>query len=304
MRAVVLAADGRPELVELPPPLAGDGERVVEVEAAGLNPIDLATARPGAVLGREGVGILAGRRVYFGSAIAPHGTLAEAALVAADRLVAVPDAVDDGLAIALGVAGQAAWLGLEWRAGLRPGEHVLVLGASGTLGEIAVQAARLLGAGRVVAAARSQESLEHARAIGADAVVRLGEGSQAELAAEFAAAAEGRVDVIVDPLWGLPAAAALDAASAGARLVQIGSSAQREIAFDPKGLRGRLVTIQSFSSSSVPLDVRIPAYERALGFAAKGELTARVRELPLEAAAEAWEMQRESPHAKLVLRVG
>lgn len=117
-------------------------------------------------MGRDG-------RLYFGSTVAPYGAIAERALVERRRLVELPDGVSDGVAIALGVAGQAAWLGLEWRARLRPDEHVLVLGASGVVAAIGVQAARLLGAGRVVAAAPSEAGVEAARSLGADAVMRL-----------------------------------------------------------------------------------------------------------------------------------
>lgn len=311
MLAAILKPDGNPELIEVETPSAGEGSSPVAVAAAGINPIDLITAvadaaaAPVVVAGREGVGRTEdGRRVYFGSIVPPHGALAEIAIVPDERLLELPDDVDDGLAIAPGVAGQAAWLGLEWRAELRPGEHVVVLGASGTVGEIGVQAARLLGAGRVVAAARSEESLRHAEAIGADAVVRLGERPRAEIAAAIDEAAEGRVDVVLDPLWGEPALAALDACSPGARIVQLGSAATAEQPFNPASLRGRLVTIQAFSSSAVPVGVRLAAHRRSLDHAGRGELSARVEELPLSEAPRAWELQRQSPNAKLVLRIG
>ena len=125
--------------------------------------------------------------------------------------------------MALGISGLAAWLALTWRAQLKPGEHVLVLGASGVLGQIAVQAAKLLGAARVVAAARSQKGLEHCLALGADAAVRLGEPE--DFLAALARGAEGRIDVVVDPVYGEPFVAAVNAASFGARLVQIGAGA-------------------------------------------------------------------------------
>lgn len=311
MLAAILKPDGSPELVEVETPVAGEGAAAVAVAAAGLNPIDLITAvndaaaAPVVVAGREGVGRAAdGRRVYFGSIVPPHGALAETAIVPEERLVELPDEVDDGLAIALGVAGQAAWLGLEWRAGLRPGEHVVVLGASGTVGEVGVQAARLLGAGRVVAAARSDEGLRHAETLGADAVVRLGDRPRAEIAAAIDEAAEGRVDVVLDPLWGEPGLAALDACSPGARVVQLGSAAAAEQPFNPASLRGRLVDILAFSSSAVPVGIRLAAYRRSLDHAGRGELSARVEELPLAEAPRAWERQRQSPNAKLVLRIG
>ncbi len=102
---------------------------------------------------------------------------------------------------------------------------MLVLGASGVLGQIAVQAAKLLGAARVVAAARSREGLERCLELGADAAVGL---DQDDLAGALAAAGEGRIDVVLDPLFGEPFAAALGAASFGARVVQVGASAGAE----------------------------------------------------------------------------
>ena len=88
-----------------------------------------------------------GTRVYFDETVAPFGAYAERTLIPAGSGFAVPEELDAGLAVALGVAGLAAWLGLEWRGELKAGETVLVLGASGVVGLIGVQAARLLGAG-------------------------------------------------------------------------------------------------------------------------------------------------------------
>src|ERR1700734_3146168 len=165
MRAAVLKEYGVPAAGEFDEPSAeGPDQAVVDVLAAGLNPVDVAicagrfyAGKPPlpSVAGREGVGMLDGERVYFDAPIAPFGSMAERALVDPASTYALPDGLDDGLAVALGISGLAAWLGLTWRANVQPGEHVLVLGASGVLGQIAVQAAKLLGAARVVASARS-----------------------------------------------------------------------------------------------------------------------------------------------------
>lgn len=305
MKAAKLNPDGTVSLSEMDPPVAGsEEEAVVEVRAAGINPIDLATAAAsaGAGAGREGVGVLDGRRFYFGATVAPYGSFATETLVPRERLYELPDEVDDGTAIALGIAGQAAWLGLEWRARLRRGEHVLVLGTGGTVGMLGIQMARLLGAGRVIAAARSEAGLERARELGADAVVALADRPRDELAAALSEAAAGRLDVVLDPLWGEPALAAMQAVTAGARVVQIGSSSSREAVFNPATLRGRLVELLPFSTAGVPADVRREGYEKSLRFAADGELETAIRELPLADAAEAWELQRSGPGAKLVLK--
>lgn len=110
---------------------------------------------------------------------------------------------DDAVAASLGNSGQAAWLALEWRAKEHPGETVLVLGASGALGRVAIQAARLLGAGRVVGADRNADRLASIAALGCDATVVLGDDSDGDhLPAELLQAAQGGADVVIDLLWG------------------------------------------------------------------------------------------------------
>src|ERR1700730_11347245 len=162
MRAAVLHEYGVPRAEEFDEPVAGPDQAVLEVLAAGVNPVDISfragrfyAGRPSlpCVAGREGVGRLGGRRVYFDGPVAPFGSMAERALIDPREVYPVPDGVDDGVAVALGISGLTAWLALSWRAPLARGEHVLGLGASGVVGQIAVQAAKLLGAARVVAAA-------------------------------------------------------------------------------------------------------------------------------------------------------
>lgn len=310
MRAAVLRKPGVPEYAEFPEPTADDGQAVLDVRAAGLNPIDLVVASGAippllpelpAVPGWEAVGTLAdGRRVYTGAGIGAFGAMAERMLVVEADVYDLPDAVSDGVALALGIAGLAAWLPLAFRAGLQRGEHVLVLGASGVVGQIAVQAARLLGAGRVVAAARSEDGLRRATELGADATVSL-VGDPDDLPDELLSASDGRLDVIIDPLWGAPAWAALRAASPGARLVQIGHSAGAESPFNPAPLRGKLVSILPYSTTGVPSALVAEAYATMVAHAASDELAVEVEEVPLSDVAVAWERQAEHPHRKLVL---
>ncbi|MGH2863743.1 MAG: hypothetical protein ACRDJX_00680 [Solirubrobacteraceae bacterium] len=163
MRAAVLQEYGVPVAGEFEEPSAGPDQAALDVLAAGLNPVDVAicagrfyAGKPPlpSIAGREGVGMLDGARVYFDAPVTPFGSMAQRALVDPSHTYPVPDGVEDGIAVALGISGLAAWLALSWRAELKAGEHVLVLAASGVLGQIAVQAAKLLGAARVGAAAR------------------------------------------------------------------------------------------------------------------------------------------------------
>jgi NADPH:quinone reductase-like Zn-dependent oxidoreductase len=312
MRAAVLRARGEPPAPgEFEDPAPDGGNPVLAVLAAGLNPIDLAIAagkvparerEHPSVPGLEGVGELDGRRYYFDAPVAPYGSLAELALVERDSLIEVPESLDLGLAVSLGVAGFAAWLALTWRAELRPGEDVLVLGASGVVGQFALQAARLLGAGKVVAAARDEASLERARhQLGADAVVQL--GGAGDLAEHLREAVGGGYDVVVDPLWGEPALAALAALNRDGRLISVGNAAGESAELAVRDFRNRLGRMIGHTNFHAPPEVKRKAYAAMARHAAAGELTVPVEELPLDDVATAWEKQAESPHHKLVVRL-
>jgi NADPH2:quinone reductase len=281
---------------------------VVEVLVAGLNPVDVAicagsfyAGKPPlpSVAGREGVGMLNGNRVYFDAPIAPFGSMAERALIDPGSAYPIPDGLDEGVAVALGISGLAAWLALTWRAKLQEGEHVLVLGASGVLGQIAVQAAKLLGAARVVAAARSAEGLERCLALGADATVRLGEPE--DLPAAFSAAADGRIDVVIDPLFGEPFVAAVNAASFGARIVQIGAGAGAEATISSAPIRGKMLVLMVHTNFAAPPEVKREAYGKLAEAAGGGEIVVEVERIPLEQVGEAWERLAAGSHRKLVL---
>ncbi|MGH2902240.1 MAG: quinone oxidoreductase family protein [Solirubrobacteraceae bacterium] len=309
MRAAVLREYGVPSPGEFEEPTAqGPDQAVVDVLAAGVNPVDVSinagrfyAGKPPlpSVAGREGVGRLDGRRVYFDAPIAPFGSMAERALVDPASTYPVPGGLDEGVAVALGISGLAAWLALTWRANVHPGEHVLVLGASGVLGQIAVQAAKLLGARRVVAAARSREGLERCLVLGADAAVRLGEPD--DLPGALRTAAEDRIDVVLDPLFGEPFVAAVHAASFGARIVQIGAGASAEATVPSAPIRGKMLVVMGHTNFAAPPEVKREAYAKLADAAARGEIVVDVDRTPLERVAEAWERLGAGAHRKLVL---
>ena len=308
MKAAVLRELGVPEYDEFPEPHADDGHAIVDVRAAGLNPVDVSISAGRfyagmpplpSVAGREGVGVLKGTRVYFDMPIAPYGSMAERALIDPAATYPLPYELDEGVAVAFGIAGLAAWLALDWRAQLKRGEHVLVLGASGVVGQIAVQAAKHLGAARVVAAARSADGLERARSLGADAVVSLGE--DAELAQKLSEAAEGRIDVVVDPLCGEPLAAAVNAASFGARIVALGASAGTTVTLPSAAIRGKMLVIMGHTNFAAPHEVKRRAYLRMAELASGGRLRVEVERIPLAEVRAAWEKLGAGVHRKIVL---
>jgi NADPH2:quinone reductase len=313
MRAAILREyDTTPELGEFEDPADRDGAVVAEVLAAGLNPVDLRKAAGAfplapkpelpSVAGGEGLARMPdGSRAYFSDPVAPHGALAQRTLLQPAAVYPVPDGVDDGVAVALGIAGLAGWLALEWSGKLAEGESVLVLGASGTVGQVAVQAAKLLGAGRVVAAARNAQKLERAKQLGADATVELTLEGDA-LTEALREAAGGGFDVIVDPLWAEPAVAAGRAANRFGRLVALGQSAGLHATFSSADVRNKAVSIVGHTNYAIPDADRRAAYERMCAHAVAGELTADYEEVPLDQAPEAWERLRSGPGSKLIVR--
>ncbi len=267
MRAVVVKEIGSPpEVGEVPEPEAADGRQPVEVVAAGLNPIDIAVCagryfggHPDVpyVPGAEGVARLPDGRLGYlhgdGLGTNRNGTFGELALYAPEEAFPIPDGVEPELAASLGVAGLAGWVPLAWRAPVRPDDTVLVLGATGTVGLVAVQAARTLGAKRVVAAGRNEVALERAKERGADAVVRLDGDTDLEEAFREACGGDGPT-LIHDPLWGEPARAAIEAAAKGARMVNLGQSAGPDSNLRSGAVRGKSLDILGYTNFAVPRD--------------------------------------------------
>ena len=319
--ALIREIDGLPEPAEIDAPERDEGRALVEIHAVPLNPIDIALAsgkhylgppKTPYVPGSEGVGTVVeadslepGTRVYISDdglgGRGRDGTLAELATVLEAEALGLPDEISDDLAAACGTAGLAGWLPVCWRAGVGAADRVLVLGGTGTVGLAAVQAARLKGVERVVAAGRRPAGLEAAKEAGADAVVHLDEP---ELAAAFKEACGGEgPTVVIDPLWGEPLAAALEAAAQGARVVQIGQSAGPTATLASGVVRGKQLEIYGYSNFVVPPEVRREAYAELVAHAAGGEIRFPIEDYPLDRVAEAWKRQADGPGAKLVVHL-
>ena len=218
--AVVSSYDAPPRFGSFEEPVAGEGEVLVNVSAVGLHPIVKALANGSHygsagvfpfVPGVDGVGRLAdGRRVFFGAVRSPFGTFAERTVGRAAMCLELPDGLDDAVAAGLANPAMSSWAALTVRAKFVAGESVLILGATGVAGQLAVQIARRLGAKRVIAAGRNPVALEKLKALGADAVISL-EQETAALVEAFRAEIAGGVDVVLDYLWGAPAESVLAA---------------------------------------------------------------------------------------------
>jgi NADPH:quinone reductase-like Zn-dependent oxidoreductase len=312
MQAAVMKDDQRPIYDRFAEPQAIDGAIVVEVLAAALTGLDKAVARrvhyvkmPDGlfVLGREGVARRGdGRRIYFNlnAPVAPFGSMAERALIDPRFAFTIPDGVADDVAAALGNAGLAAWLGLSWRGRLRPGETVLILGATGVSGLIAVTAAKRLGAGRVIAAGRNREALQRAKHLGADETVDLS-AAAADLVAAFREASGGAVDVVMDYVCGAPAEAALEVLASFGRLVHIGTRAGPAMTVLGATARRNCIDIMGFGYYHAPLDKQAEAYAELCRLAASAEIALDIETRPLSEIGAAWDAHAASDRRRQVL---
>ena len=310
MRAAVLETPGTaPAFGEHPDPVATPGSTVVRVTAAPVVPLDLLCASGTSYFGRpatpyvpgvQGVGVVeesatvpAGTRVFFATAagMAPgDGGMAERCVVPDVDVIPVPADLPDPALAALGLSAVAAWMVLTWRARLQEGEHVLVLGAGGAVGQAALGAARVLGAGRVVAVARSEQAQDRARRLGADAVVPLS-GDVDALTARIQDAANGRVDVVVDPVFGVAATAASRVLAPGGRLVNLGGASGDVAEFSSAVLRGRSAEILGYTNNALSPGMRREALTAVAEHAAQGRISVAHEPLPLHAVADAWHRQ-------------
>ena len=187
------------------------------------------------------------------------------------RLRFARDARDEGRARSLGLGLEGmhsqlrsaspvspSWMPVAWRAPVRPDDRVLVLGATGTAGRVALQAARLLGAASVVAAGRDGD-FRRAR------------------------------PTIFDPLCGEPLERAVAAAAPGARIVQLGQSAAPAATLPSAAIRSKQLDLHGYSDFAVPPDVLGEHYRRLVGHALAGEIRLEVERVGLDELAWAWE---------------
>ncbi len=319
MKAAVVHTFGQAPLYEdFADPTPEAGETLVQVLAAGVHPIVRSLARGThygstdrlpLIPGVDGIGRLEnGSRVYFGMVRDPYGTLAELAAAPKRLCVPLPESLDDASAAALFNPGMSAWLSLNWRAQLVPGETVLVLGATGAAGQLAVQIAKLTGAGKVIAAGRKRDILEKLASLGADATIDLTLPDAEVVAALTREAGENGIHVIIDYLWGHPTELTIEAitrrglthVAPRVRLVEVGQMAGRFIKLDGAVLRSSGLEITGSGAGSVPIERIVEAMPRFLGYAAEGKLHVETTVAPLAEVNEVWD-QPTLDNRRLVL---
>ncbi|MGR7478060.1 quinone oxidoreductase family protein [Klebsiella aerogenes] len=243
------------------------------------------------VVGIDGVGMTSdGQRVYFAFPSAPFGSMAQRAPVALQNCLPLPDALDDISAAAMANPGMSAWAALVKRAQFQAGETVLINGATGSAGQLAVQIARYLGAKKIIATGRNTQALA---ALAADECIDLTADEQT-LNAQFAAASAGQIDVVVDYLWGrsaellLPMLAKYTPGDKPVRYVQVGSLAGADIALNGAVLRAAPLQLMGSGIGSLTMPQLLAATGEMLQAAVPGHFTIATTPLPLRDVAAAW----------------
>ncbi len=304
--ALVESFDKPPRYGVFAEPIAGDGENVVTVTAAGLHPIvrSLAsgkhygsTGKLPFVPGLDGVGRLEdGTKVYFGAPRSPFGSFAERTLTAQPMYLPIPKELDDVTVAAMMNPGMSSWAALTERIQFARGEGVLILGATGVAGLLAVQIAKRLGASRVIGAGRNVDALERAKRLGADAVIPLEQDREKLIALFRSEFAESKISVVLDYLWGDPAELLLEAiaqkglqhAAGRIRYLQIGSMAGPTISLPAATLRSSGLELYGSGFGSVSIERIFQSLGEFLKEAASKPFVIETKQAPLRDIERLW----------------
>jgi NADPH:quinone reductase-like Zn-dependent oxidoreductase len=324
MKAAIVTALGMtPVYADFDKPSAREGEELISVRAAALSNLTRSRASGShysssslfpSIVGTDGVGLTQdGRRVYFAMPEAPNGSMAEFCPIHLRRCIAIPDAVDDITAAAIANPGMSAWSALMERAHLVAGEIVLVNGATGTAGRIAVQLAKHLGAARVIATGRNQKELEELKAIGADETIPFvidadhPRGSVEYEEALQQAFLQG-IDVVIDYLWGKTAEIALTALAKTiedhpVRFVHVGgSSGEMNIQLPGAVLRSSAITLMGSGVGSVSRKDLVQSIAHVFDAVVTANLEIATQAVPLAKLESVWPSAIGKP--RMVFTIG
>lgn len=303
--AIITTAGQAPQYGFFPDPVANSNEQLIRVKAAAIHPIVKAIAagthysaagNDPFIAGVDGVGVLTdGTRVYFGGPRKPYGTMSEYSVADKQWCAPLPDGVSDAVAAAVFNPAMSSWLALSHRGQVQAGETVLILGATGVAGKLAVQIAKLLGAGKVIAAGRNKAILAQLPALGADACISLDQSPE-DLVKAFGAQS---YDVVIDYVWGAPVSALITAITGKqlmkqaprTRLVQVGAMAGNEIVLPAAALRSSRLEILGSGGGSVAPEAIFKAFPEIMQRVTEGKLVLDILEMPLEEVSLAWNLE-------------
>ncbi len=318
MKAAIVREPGNaPVYGDFNEPVAGDGEVRINVTASALSNVvrSRASGRHYSssgdlpfVVGIDGVGRLDdGRRVYFVLPKPPLGGMSERTVVRSEQCIALPDELDDVTAAAIANPGMSAWAAMKERGKLKAGETVLVNGATGTAGRLAIQIAKYMGAGKVIATGRNVEALKSVVKLGADVTIPLTEDGDALENAFQEQFADG-VNVVVDYLWGQSAERLIVAgAKAGKdavpiRFVHVGSVSAPEITLPSAALRSSAIELMGSGIGSIPVDRLLKSIDGLMRATLPGRFEIATSTIPLSEVEEAWSTAGNMP--RIVFKMG
>jgi NADPH2:quinone reductase len=307
--AVIHAFGDVPQYEDFADPVAREGDVLVDVRAVALENFDKQAVLGAhyssaqtfpqfpAVVGHLGVGVRSdGALVAFGGTRPPYGTMAERAVIPkefAAYATRVPDGIDAAVAAALPAPALTSLLPLKWSVNLQPGDTVLINGATGVAGKLAVQIARLLGAGRIIGTGREDAVLDALRELGADTTIDLKQSNE-KLGAAFSEAAGDGFDIILDYVWGHPTEVlfkTLIPTTAGfakrrIRYVQIGESAGPTISLSANMVRTS--GLEFTAAANISGEVVRDAMQIVWGWIGDRKLSIEIESMPLRDIAAAW----------------
>lgn len=308
--AMIETIGGSPKVVEVDSVISEEGMVLLDVCAVALNPVDIAIASGKFYAGHpplpfipalEAVAKVDGNRLVYaqgaGYGISRNGFLAQRVLAPEASLIDIPIETDPAIAVALGTAGLAGWLSVRWRANVGINDVVVVLGATGAVGKVALQAAKFAGAKRIIAVGRSENRLMSSDVIASSKVV-IGD----QLAKNVLEAAGEPPTVVIDMTWGSPSSSLLSVLATGARIVQVGASASIEATIPSAPLRGKQLSILGYSNFGVPRDVLVNTYKEIISLANAGKLLVPISKFSLADVATAWSTAVNG-EAKVVIEV-
>nr|WP_199040378.1 zinc-binding alcohol dehydrogenase family protein [Dyella sp. ASV24] len=307
--AVVFQAGQTPQFADFREPVAGAGEELVAVRVSALSQFTRsraagthysAKAQFPLIAGSDGVGVTAdGRRVYFALPEAPFGGMAERTVVQTARCVEVPEGIDDVTAAAIANPGMSAWAALVNRAGIKAGDVVLINGATGSAGTLAVQLAKYLGASKVIATGRNKTALQSVKALGADVAIAFDLEGEATGAHAFEEALKQEfahgVDIVIDYLWGKSAEIIMMAIAKAAedgravRFVHVGASSGADIVLPGAALRSSSIVLMGSGIKSVSLTDLLAAVGGVYEAYGVARLQMATHAVPLAQVQEAWD---------------
>ena len=319
MKAAIVSESGKtPVFGEFEDPAPRAGDELITVTASALSQVTKSRASgshytaPGnlpAVVGIDGVGRTQdGRRIYFVMPKAPFGGMAEKVAVRQEQCVPLPDGVDDVTAAAIAIPGMSSWAAFKERAHLVARENVLINGATGAAGRLAVQIAKYLGAKRVIATGRDLAALEQVKALGADATISLLQ-THDELETAFMEQFGGQgVDVVLDYLWGQSAETLIVAAAKAGkdevpiRFVQIGAASGGNITLPSAALRSSALVLMGSGIGSIPLEGLLGAIHGVMQAVVPAKLKIKTEIVPLAKVEETW--NKDSGRSRVVFVTG